>query len=144
MIGKRKSKEDGPEHGTRDQSGVISILGPGVTVTGDLDTPGSIRVEGRLAGSIRAAKAVVVGRDGVVEGDIDTADAIIAGTVLGTVHAGSRLEIQSTARIEGTIRAGSLKVEEGASVVGDMAMVDPGTSYEAYDPATDPSSVTDP
>lgn len=144
MIRSRKSKNDTPAEDSRNQNGVISILGPGVTLTGDLDTPGSIRVEGRLVGSIRSAKAVVVGRDGIVEGEIETADAIIAGTVQGTIQAGSRLEIQSTARIEGTIRAGSLKVEEGASVIGDMAMVDPSTSHGPYDPATEEGAVTEP
>ena len=127
MIRRKKSNETEAGSDARDQSGVISILGPGVKVTGDLDTPGSVRVDGHLAGSLRAAKAVVVGRDGVVEGEIETADAIIAGMVHGSVHASSRLELQSTAHIEGSIRAGSLKVDEGASVMGDMAMVGPAS-----------------
>lgn len=126
MIRSKKDKDrerqaDGPHHGGE---GVISILGPGVSVVGDLETPGSIRVEGTLIGSIRARKAVVVGRDGVVEGEIETADAIIAGSVVGTLKASSRLELQASARVEGTIRSGSIKVEEGATVNGDLGMSD--------------------
>ena len=49
---------------------IISIIGPGMTVVGDCETEGSIRIEGNIAGSIRAGKAVVVGEDAWVKGDI--------------------------------------------------------------------------
>ncbi|HIC15236.1 MAG TPA: polymer-forming cytoskeletal protein, partial [Gemmatimonadetes bacterium] len=54
---------------------VISIIGPGMTVVGDCETEGSIRIEGRVNGNVRAGKAVVVGRDAWVKGDITTQDA---------------------------------------------------------------------
>lgn len=138
MIRSKKDREreraaEGPSQGGE---GVISIIGPGVSVVGDVETPGSIRIEGRLTGSIRARKAVVVGRDGAVDGEIETADAIIAGSVVGTLKASSRLELQASARIEGTIRAATIKVEEGASVNGDLGMStssssDPGDPSDA-------------
>lgn len=130
MIRPKKDREkqrraDGAPNGAE---GVISIIGPGVSVVGDLETPGSIRIEGRFTGSIRARKAVVVGREGSVDGEIDTADAIIAGSVVGTLQASSRLELQASARVDGTIRAGSIKVEEGATVNGDLGMSHPVSS----------------
>ena len=70
---------------------VISIIGPGMTVVGDCETEGSIRIEGRVNGSVRAGKAVVVGRDAWVKGDITTQDAVLAGRVTGIILAGSRL-----------------------------------------------------
>ena len=124
VIRSKKVKERQPDASSQAGDGVISILGPGVSVVGDLETPGSIRVEGSVTGSIRARKAVVVGRDGVVDGEIDTADAIIAGSVVGTLKVSSRLELQASARVEGTIRAASIKVEEGATLNGDLGMAD--------------------
>jgi cytoskeletal protein CcmA (bactofilin family) len=101
---------------------VISIIGPGMRVVGDCETDGTIRIEGIVEGSVRAGKAVVVGKDGVVSGDIATQDAVISGTVNGTVVADSRLEIQATSRIEGDVRARRLQLEEGAIFNGTVHM----------------------
>ena len=99
---------------------VISIVGPGMKVVGDCDAEGAIRVEGTVQGNIRASKAVVVGKEGVVEGDIFTQDAVIAGTVKGSLRTESRLELQATSRIEGEIIATRMQLEEGAMLNGTV------------------------
>jgi len=101
---------------------VISIIGPGMRVVGDCDADGAIRVEGTVQGNIRAGKAVVVGKGGVVDGDIFTQDAVIAGTVKGVLRVESRLEIQATSRIEGEIIAPRMQLEEGAMLNGTVQM----------------------
>ena len=101
---------------------VISIIGPGMKVVGDCDTDGTIRVEGAVQGNIRAGKSVVVGKDGVVDGDIFTQDAVLAGTVKGVVRADSRLEVQSTCRVEGEIIASRMQLDEGAMLNGTVQM----------------------
>lgn len=101
---------------------VISIIAPGTRLTGDLETDGTIRVEGEVQGTIRAGKAVVVGKDGLVDGDIDTQDAVISGRVVGTLLAESRLELQATCRIEGTVWARRMQLEEGAILNGTVDM----------------------
>ena len=102
---------------------VISIIGPGMKLVGDCETDGTIRIEGAVEGSVKAGKAVVVGKDGKVKGDITTQDAVISGTVVGTVSAESRLELQATARIDGEIRARRMQLEEGAILNGTVQMV---------------------
>ena len=99
---------------------VISIIGPGMKITGDCDTNGAVRVEGTVQGNIRAGKAVVVGKDGLVEGDISTQDAVISGRVKGSLKADSRLEVQAASRVEGEISAGRMQVEEGAVLNGTV------------------------
>ena len=101
---------------------VISIIGPGMRVVGDCDADGAIRVEGTVQGNIRAGKAVVVGKGGVVDGDIFTQDAVIAGTVKGVLQVESRLEIQATSRVEGEIIASRMQLEEGAMLNGTVQM----------------------
>jgi cytoskeletal protein CcmA (bactofilin family) len=101
---------------------VISIIGPGMKVVGDCDSDGAIRIEGTVQGNIRAGKAVVVGKDGVVEGDVFTQDAVIAGRVKGTLRAESRLEVQPTSYVEGEIVATRMQLEEGAVLNGTVKM----------------------
>lgn len=98
----------------------ISIVGPGMKIQGDCDTEGTLRIEGSVHGTVRAGKAVVIGKDGVVEGDITTQDAIIGGRVKGSVVADSRLELQATCVIEGEIRARRIKLDEGGRVNGTV------------------------
>lgn len=112
----KKNKSDSDAQPGRE--GVISIIGPGAQVVGDCDTEGTLRVEGSVEGKIRAGKAVVVGKDGVVDGDITTQDAVIGGRVTGSIVAESRLELQATCVVEGQIRARRIKLEEGGKLNG--------------------------
>lgn len=108
------------EVGSSPPEQVISIIGPGMKITGDCDTNGAVRVEGTVQGNIRAGKAVVVGKDGLVEGDVSTQDAVISGRVKGSLRAESRLEVQAASRLEGEIQAGRMQVEEGAVINGTV------------------------
>ena len=101
---------------------VISIIGPGMHIVGDCDTTDTIRIEGTIEGSVRAEKAVVVGKGGRVNGDIQTQDAVIAGMVKGALDVDSRLELQSTCVIDGEIRATRLKLDEGGIVNGTVSI----------------------
>jgi cytoskeletal protein CcmA (bactofilin family) len=131
MLGGKKTGDRGAERtvlgravGGNESS--MSIIGPGMNIVGDLVTDGTVRVEGRIEGTVRAGKAVVIGKGGEVVGDVLTQDAVIGGTVRGTVVAESRLELQSTSDIEGQIRARSahLALEEGARFNGQIQMLD--------------------
>lgn len=113
---------NGREAGPRELGDVVSIIGPGMKVVGDCSSDGTIRVEGQVEGSVKASKSVVVGKDGVVLGDIVTQDAIVAGRVNGSVQADSRVELQATCRVEGDIRSRRIKLDEGGQVDGQLHM----------------------
>jgi len=123
MVRERGGNKPSPET-------VISIIGPGMTVVGDCDTEGSIRIEGGVKGSVRAGKAVVVGEHAWVEGDITTQDAVLSGKVTGRVISGSRLELKQTSRIQGDVHARRLELEEGAILNGTVNMGDGGSERE--------------
>ena len=111
-----------PPSTTTPPEAVISIIGAGMTLVGDTDTDGSLRIEGTIRGSVRAGKSVVVGKDGLVDGSVFTQDAVIAGRVSGGIHAESRLELQATSEVAGEIVAPRMQVEEGAKVQGQVAV----------------------
>ena len=115
MARERSGNKPSPE-------ATISIIGPGMNIVGDCETEGSIRIEGSITGSVRAGKAVVVGENAWVKGDISTQDAVLSGKVTGTIVAGSRLEIKATSRIEGDVHARRLQLEEGAVLNGTVNM----------------------
>ena len=104
---------------------VISIIGPGMRVKGDCETGDTVRIEGVVEGSVVAKKAVVVGREGRVFGDITTADAKIAGAVTGKLEIKSRLELAATCVIDGEINAARLQLEDGGRVNGSVHVGQP-------------------
>lgn len=114
----QKNRTDEP----KELGDVVSIIGPGMKIVGDCSSDGTIRVEGKVEGSVNAGKSVVVGKDGVVKGDIATQDAIIAGTVDGSVTAESRVELQASCRVQGDIRSRRVKLDEGGQVDGQLHM----------------------
>ncbi len=101
---------------------VISIIGQGMQVVGDCTTDGTLRIEGTVEGTVKAGKAVVVGKDGLVDGHVETQDAVIGGRITGSLMAASRLELQATAVVDGEIRARRMQLEEGAILNGSVTM----------------------
>lgn len=115
-------KESRSETPGRDPSDVVSVIGAGMEIVGDIKSDGTVRVEGTVEGSIKAAKSVVVGREGRVDGDVETQDVVVAGRVAGTITAESRVELQESCRVEGDIRSRRIKLDEGGRVQGRLHM----------------------
>jgi cytoskeletal protein CcmA (bactofilin family) len=128
------------------REGVISIIGPGMRVIGDCETEGTLRIEGTVEGTVRAGKAIVLGKDGVVDGDITTQDAVIGGRVTGSIIAESRLELQATCVIEGQIQARRIKLEEGGKVNGTVKVgeVTPPPRGQSEDRSVAPPTMDSP
>lgn len=116
------ARESKDEASARDMSDVVSVIGSGMEIVGDIKCDGTVRVEGRVEGSIRATKSVVVGKGGKVAGDIETQDVVVAGSIVGTVTGSSRVELQETCRVEGDIRSRRVKLDEGGQVEGRLQM----------------------
>ncbi len=112
----------GRENTQTSSEAVISIIGPGMTVLGNCESDGTIRIEGTVNGSVKAGKAVVIGKLGLVTGDIMTQDAVISGRVEGKLVAASRLELQATSHIEGEVHTKRMQLEEGSVLNGSVHM----------------------
>jgi cytoskeletal protein CcmA (bactofilin family) len=100
----------------------FSIIASDMTVIGDLETEGVVRVEGRVKGTVRVGAQVLVSAGAVIEGDLHTQEAIIAGQVSGAIHARERVELQATAMVAGDILTPRISIVEGARVTGEVKM----------------------
>ncbi|MHB1327404.1 MAG: bactofilin family protein [Gemmatimonadales bacterium] len=109
----------------------LSIVASDLVITGDLRSEGVIRVEGRVAGNVIAGQQVLISKGGVVEGGLETREAVIAGTVLGPVIAAERVEVQATAQIHGDIVAPRLLIQEGGCINGGIRMETAATGADA-------------
>jgi len=97
----------------------FSILGADLAIKGNLVARADLHIDGKVEGDIACA-ALVQGESGVIEGAITADSARLAGTVTGSVDAGT-LVILRTARIEGDVAYETLTIEQGAQVEGKLS-----------------------
>jgi cytoskeletal protein CcmA (bactofilin family) len=100
----------------------FSIIASDMTVVGDLETEGVVRIEGRVRGTVRVGQQVLVATGAVIEGDLHTQEAVIAGQVSGGIYAKDRVELQATAVVSGDILTPRIAIVEGARVTGEVKM----------------------
>jgi cytoskeletal protein CcmA (bactofilin family) len=118
---KREEKE-------RETGKINSIVGPGTKFNGECDVDGTIRIDGEFEGKLNVGKIVIIGKSGVVKGDVKSGEVVIGGKVIGTVAGENKVELQAGAHIEGDIRTKSLIVDEGVFFHGECKMKEEGTS----------------
>jgi cytoskeletal protein CcmA (bactofilin family) len=119
-------------------STIANIVGKGTFISGDVETPGNIRIDGKLKGNIRCKQKVALGQGSHVEGNIYAQNAEIEGEVTGTLEVTDVLVLKPSAVISGDINTGKLVVEAGAKFNGTCKMGEaPKPVFEAKPPATD-------
>jgi cytoskeletal protein CcmA (bactofilin family) len=106
-----------------------SLIGTGTTITGDIVSNGDVRIDGVLRGNIRGSAKILIGQDGIVEGDIEGQQADIMGRVEGKIAVKELLNLRSNAIIKGDIRAGKLQIEptvvfNGQCQMGEASVVE--------------------
>ena len=127
IFGSKKPAASAPARavqprGASAASGTLSIIGTGMTVQGDLDANGVVKIEGTVDGNVRAAAQVLVAKGGSVRGDVETTEAVVGGTVSGAIHARERVEIQAGASVHGDITTRRISVAEGGTLNGLIRM----------------------
>jgi cytoskeletal protein CcmA (bactofilin family) len=106
----------------QDNTAAETVVGPSVKIQGDLNSEGNIRIEGSVTGKINTTQSVHIGEAAVISADIHAGNAIIAGQIQGNVKITGNLILQATARLNGDIACGVLRVEDGALFSGKCNM----------------------
>lgn len=119
------SKDDGATRaGKGGNENTLSIVSAGSTVTGDVDCAGVLKVEGRVEGSVTRARQVMLARQASITGNVSAHEVVVGGVIDGNVVATERLELQSTAVVNGDITTKSIVVMEGARINGAVRMTE--------------------
>lgn len=105
---------------------IDSLIGARVLIVGTVTFSGCLRVEGRITGDVHArqdeSSALVVGKDGYLEGDACAPHIKVSGRIYGPVQASQSLEVYANGRINGNIEYARLEVHEGAQLQGTLSM----------------------
>lgn len=97
-----------------------SVLDAQITVRGDVETDGMLRIDGRLEGNVKRATVVVVGNGASILGNVTARELVVGGAVVGNIVAESRVEVEATAEVDGDIEADAILIHEGGAVRGRL------------------------
>ena len=125
MMKRNTSQADGPDR--------LNVLVEGTRIKGDLVAESSLRIDGEVNGNVASSTKVVLGKNGVLLGDLNCADADLEGKVEGKIKVEGLLVLRASALIHGDIFCLRLHIVEGAKFTGSCVMG--GSFIEAAKPA---------
>lgn len=108
----------------------IPVLGKTLLFRGELTAEEDVILQGRVEGSIRHARNLIIGTDGSVLGDVYASHLVVEGLVEGDLHCTEAVIVRATAQVRGNIYAPRVGIMEGALFNGRVEM-DPGAAQAA-------------
>ncbi|MBN1548182.1 MAG: polymer-forming cytoskeletal protein [Syntrophaceae bacterium] len=98
-----------------------SFIGTGSIFKGDIETTGTLRIDGQMEGHVQA-DWLILGEKASVKGDLSARGIIIGGRIEGNLHAKEIVEIKAKGQVVGDIRAPKMTISEGAIFDGKSSM----------------------
>lgn len=99
-----------------------TLISAGTTIKGDISSNADLRIDGAIVGNINCNAKIVIGTNGVVEGDIFGNHADIVGKISGNIRVKELLQLRGECLVNGNIYAGKLQVEPSATFNGQCHM----------------------
>ncbi len=114
------------ENGTATSSGPngkndVCIIAGGTTIDGNVSVGGDMRLDGSIVGDVKCGGRVVMSGNASIKGKIVCDSLVSEGKIIGNVSAKGRVHFMSTSQIKGNINYGSLRVDDGAIVDGQLS-----------------------
>lgn len=110
------------------QKDLDTLIGPNSVFKGNIESGGSVRIDGVLKGNLDVRGDVIIGKDGEVQGNIEADNIFISGAVDGNVTTTGMLKLFSTARLHGDIIVSSFVSDIGGVFHGQCNMLIPDNS----------------
>jgi cytoskeletal protein CcmA (bactofilin family) len=113
---------------SRDGQAVDTLIGPQVTIRGDVEFSGGLYVEGRIVGRVTATEGeravLMLAEQGSIEGEVVAPVVMIDGRLDGDVHAAERVELAVKARVAGNVHYRVVEMHAGAQLTGRLVHAD--------------------
>ena len=108
------------------------IIGEGATIKGEIKEENAITIEGNVDGDIEC-KNLIVGKTGTVKGKIKTDTLYVEGSVEGEINVKDLLKLMSSSYVSGKMNYGSLQINEGGKLIGELDYKDTKIVQEEFD-----------
>jgi len=99
----------------------VACLSQGIRIKGEITGGEDLFIDGTVEGKVNFQNSILtVGPNATVKADITAREIVVRGRVHGRLDGSDRVQIWSSARVEGDIRADRVAIEEGAEIHGKM------------------------
>ena len=99
------------------------MIGPSITINGDVSGDEDLVIQGRIEGKVHLAQHnVTIGPEGRVKADVHGRTVVVEGEVEGNLRGQEQIILRHTAKVEGSIAAPRVSLEDGASFRGGIEM----------------------
>ncbi len=95
-----------------------TTLGPDAIFKGHLQFEKGVRLLGQFDGEIVSEGQLLIAEGAMLTGDVKAGSVCVEGRVKGNLSAKTKVQLTSSARLEGDVQAARLEVAEGAVLVG--------------------------
>lgn len=96
-------------------------IGGSIFVKGDVVSTEDLMIDGKVEGTIELGDhGLTIGPGASVTANLAAKTVSISGTLKGNIASTGRVELKSTARVEGDITAPKLVMEDGANLSGKV------------------------
>lgn len=99
-----------------------TFFGPNVTIEGTVSGSEKVLIEGAVKGTIRLTGDLRIGTRARVEAKVHAKNVTIEGQLTGDVSADERIELVSSAKVDGNVKAPKIVVADGAQFRGNVDM----------------------
>jgi len=108
-----------------------ATIGKSLVIKGEVTGSESLYIDGRVEGSINlAGNRVTVGRNGVVNANINAREIVVLGKVRGNLAASDRVDIRTEGSLTGDVVAQRISIEDGAFFKGGIDIRKPGQTAD--------------
>jgi len=102
---------------------IKTFIAEGVEFKGQIQSKGSIRVDGTVDGVIDVQGDLIIGPTGLLKGEVRAGNIILAGKLEGNPTASGKVEITSTGQLSGDVKCSVIIIEEGGLLEGNTKML---------------------
>ena len=104
------------------ENNLDTIVGEHTKFKGEIHSEGGVRIDGEVEGKICSDGFLLVGEHATIKADIESCEAIISGKVEGNITIEKKLELKTSAVINGDIIARVLSMESGTQICGNCSV----------------------
>lgn len=105
---------------------IDTIIGKDTIFVGNIESAGTIRVDGKIEGHIITEGDLIIGENGMIQGKINAKNVTVAGQLVGEIEARGKLELVPSASVQGDAQVMFLVIEEGAYFQGNCQQMPRG------------------
>ncbi|MFI5143463.1 MAG: polymer-forming cytoskeletal protein [Thermoanaerobaculales bacterium] len=100
-----------------------AIIGPSITIKGDVTGEEDLLIQGRIEGKVDLAQHhVTVGANGRIKANVFGHSVTVEGSVEGDLHAEEQIVIRKSGNVRGNVAAPRVTIEDGATFQGSIDM----------------------